>query len=246
MEQIVRCESTETPGLLLPGSIRGEPVQFLFATKTAWGCDLYESYVEDRGLPVSLTPEGRRRARVGELSACGRTWDLGDMPFSGKWRGRSLPVAGLIGSYLLHDSVVAIDASVPALACAPVSSSLSLDRPLQRLKFLDKTWKGTCYTDAIPGAVFGVAYEEWTTVTGAFLATQRKRPGPDKKAHVNLRLSDDITVTQRVEVVDSLPAGAVANAGITRVDGILGADLWCRWITVFDFPAGELLLFSYD
>jgi hypothetical protein len=61
-----------------------------------------------------------------------------------------------------------------------------------------------------------------------------------------LRISDNIRVTQQVEVVDSLPAGPVADAGITRVDGILGADLLCRWITVFDFAAGELLLFPYD
>jgi hypothetical protein len=34
--------------------------------------------------------------------------------------------------------------------------------------------------------------------------------------------------------------------GQNALAGTLGADLLCRWITVFDFPAGELLLFPYD
>ena len=81
--------------------------------------------------------------------------------------------------------------------------------------------RGICYTDAVTEGVFAIGYEWQTYITKAYLAARRQRPGRYGKADVELHLPADIVVTQRV-------------------------DLLCRWVTVFDFPAGELLLFPYD
>ena len=115
MEQIVRCQSTDDARVLVPGSIRGEPVQFVFATNTGWECYLYQSYVERRGLPVFRTAEDRARAG----------WDP--------------PLAGRVGSYLLSDCIVAIDASVPAIAVAPAEQRPALDGARCRVPFIPKT-----------------------------------------------------------------------------------------------------------
>jgi hypothetical protein len=246
MEQIVRCWSTDDARVLVPGSIRGEPVQFVFATNTGWECYLYQSYVERRGLPVFRTADDRARAVVGELSVFGLTREVQAAPISDGWPGWEPPLAGRVGSYFLSDSVVAVDASVPAIAVAPAGQRPSLAGALCRLPFIPKAWKGRSFTNAVRDAVFAIDYEWPSSVTKAYLATQRLKPGRNGKAEVELCLPGDITVTQQVQVVDTASAAPLADTGITRCDGTLGSDLWCRWITVFDFSAGELLLFPYD
>ena len=135
---------------------------------------------------------------------------------------------------------------MPAFAHVPADQRPAFPSALSRIGFIPRTWKGTCYTDAIPGAIFAIAYEWVTHVTKAYAEGLGLRPGRNGRVDVEFHLPGDITVTQEVDVIDELSVGPLADTGITRCDGILGADLLCRWITVFDFPAGELLLFPYD
>jgi hypothetical protein len=246
LDHIVRCRSIDSGRILIPGSIRGEPVQFLFGTNNGWWCSLYQSYVEARGLPVFLNDDGRERARAGEVRVFGRMWQANGVPFGDTVANWQPPLAGRFGAYCLMESVVAIDASVPAMAVVSADQRPALAGALCRVPLIPKTWKGTCYTAAVSDAVFGVGYEWHSTVTPAYLATRRTRAGRNGRAEIELRLPGDIAVTQEVGVADACNVAPLAEAGITRCDGMLGADFWCRWITVFDFPASELLLFPYD
>jgi len=111
---------------------------------------------------------------------------------------------------------------------------------------IPNTSKGRRYTAAVSGAVFEIAYEWQSSVTPQYLATRRTRVGRNGRATIELQLPGDIAVTQEVGVADGYNVAPLAESGYARCDGILGADFWCRWVTVFDFPAGELLLFPYD
>jgi len=246
MDHLVRCRSIDSGRILIPGSIRGEPVQFLFGTRSGWWCWLYRSYVEARGLPVFLNEDGRERVRAGEVSVIGRKWQANSIPFGdtvGDWQP---PLAGGFGAYCLWESVAAIDASVPAMAVVSADQRPSLVGALCRVPLIPKTRKGTCYTAAVSGAVFEVAYESESRVTPQYLASRRERVGRNGRATIELQLPGDVAVTQEFGVGDVSGIAPLAESGYTRCDGILGADFWCHWVTVFDFPAGELLLFPYD
>jgi hypothetical protein len=136
------------------------------------------------------------------------------------------PVAGFLSAKFFKDGAVAIDASVPVMAFTTVREQLSLGTPLARL-----TLDGDSV--AIPSGQFAVAYQMASVVAQRFLG--KERPNRNGRADVTLSLADGVAVTQSV---------GVREDGV--FDGILGADLLCRLITVFDFPAGELLLFPYD
>ena len=245
MDHIVRCRSIDSGRILIPGSIRGEPVQFMLGTSSASWCTIYKSYVEARGLPVFVNDAGRERVRAGDVSVLGRTWQAVDIPIGPSVGEYQPPLAGRF-AYWLWESVVAIDASVPAVAVVTADQRPALAGELFRIPMIPNTWKGRHYTAAVSGAVFEIAYEWQSSVTPQYLASRRTRVGRNGRADIELRLPGDIAVTQEVGVADGYNVAPLAESGYTRCDGILGADFWCRWVTVFDFPAGELLLFPYD
>jgi len=113
------------------------------------------------------------------------------------------------------------------IAFAPAREQLSLVDPVGRV-----TLDGDNHA-SIPSGAFAIAYQMSSVVAQRFLG--KERPQRNGRAEVTVSLTDGIAVTQSVGV-----------RAESTLDGILGADLLCRWVTVFDFPAGELLLFPYD
>jgi hypothetical protein len=245
MDHIVRCRSIDSGRILIPGSIRGEPVQFLFGTSGGSWCTLYRSYVEARGLPVFLNDAGRERVRAGDVSVFGRTWPADGVPIGDSGGEYQPPLAGRF-AYWLWECVVAIDASVPAMAVVPADQRPALGGAFCRVPMIPNTRKGRHFTAAVSGAVFEITYEWQSIVTPQYLASRQTRAGRNGRATIELKLPGDVAVTQEFGVGDVGDVAPLAESGYTRCDGILGADFWCRWVTVFDFPAGELLLFPYD
>jgi hypothetical protein len=217
VEEMVRCRTNSGGVIFIPARIDDEPVQLMFSNGRTFDCFLYESYAQDRGLPVSV--EGPDRfTEIGALSAFGRTVTGTRALVGQEYRFGDPPIGGFLCMKFFHDGVVAIDASVPAMAFT-TRDTLSLGDPVSRLAF-----KGNVVT--IGGQRFVIGYQQTSYVTS----------GPNGRADLTLSLPGGVTVTESVEV----------RASDMKVAGSLGADLFCRWITVFDFPAGELLLFPYD
>ncbi|HZS61278.1 MAG TPA: hypothetical protein VFA43_18520 [Gemmatimonadaceae bacterium] len=216
-EQIVRCRTSTDARIYVPARINGVAVQLIFSNATPDDCFVFQSYATDTGLSV-----------VNELSAVGRTITSVRASFGGEYRGGDPPIAGYLNAAFLKDGIVAIDPSVAAIAFAMAREPLSLANPVARLALDGDSVE-------IPSGSFAVAYQMASFVAQRFLGD--KRPNRNGRAEVEVSLADGVTVTQSV---------AVRPESKSKFDGILGADLLCRWITVFDFPARELLLFSYD
>lgn len=81
---------------------------------------------------------------------------------------------------------------------------------------------------------FVIALDTTTSVRPEYLG--EKQPGRNGRTDLTLSLPGGLAVTESVTV----------RPAKTKIDGVLGVDLLCRWITVFDFAASELLLFPYD
>ncbi len=217
VEEMVRCRTNSGGVVFIPARIDDEPVQLMFSNGRTFDCFLYESYAQDRGLAVSA--EGPNRfTEIRALSAFGRTVTGTRAVVGQEYRFGDPPIGGFLCMKFFHDGVVAIDASVPAMAFATTRDALSLDGPVSRLPF-----KGNFVT--IGGQRFMIGYQQTSFV-----------PGPNGRVDLTVSLPGGVTVTESVEVRPS----------DMKIAGSLGADLFCRWITVFDFPAGELLLFPYD
>jgi hypothetical protein len=226
VEEMVRCRTNSGGVVFIPARIDDEPVQLMFSNGRTFDCFLYESYAQDRGLPVSV--EGPNRfTEIGTLSAFGRTVTGTRALVGQEYRYGDPPIGGFLCMKFFHDGVVAIDASVPAMAFATTRDALSLGGCVSRLVF-----KGNFVT--IGGQPFTIGYQQTSYVTPLYLGD--KKPGPNGRADLTVSLPGGVTVTESVEV----------RASDMKIAGSLGADLFCRWITVFDFPAGELLLFPYD
>ena len=135
-------------------------------------------------------------------------------------------MAGFLCAPFFGDGIVAIDASVPAMAFATTRDQLSLAGAVSRL-----TLDGGRVT--VDGRTFAVAYQVASSVAQDALG--ERRPGRHGRADLTVSLPGDLTVTESVPVRPTK----------TGIAGVLGHDFWCRWITVFDFPASELLLFPY-
>jgi hypothetical protein len=153
-----------------------------------------------------------------ELSAFGRTMNDVRAGVGSEYRGGDPPIAGYLDGAFLKDGIVAIDPPVPAMAFTTTREQVSLTGAVSRLAF-----NGNCV--AIDGKTFAISYQLNSSIAGQH-----------GRADLTLHLPGGVTVTQSVEV----------RAYKHNIDGILGADLLCQWITVFDFPTRELLLFPYD
>lgn len=226
VDQMVRCRTSSDAQVYIPAHINGEPVQLIFSNGHTVDSYLYESYAADRGLPVT-TGDKDRFTEIVELSACGRTVTNTRALVGGTYRHGTPPIAGYLCMKFLDDGVAAIDASVPAMAFATTRDALALDNPVSRLA-LDRAFVTT------DGQRFLISPQQTSSVTPQYLG--KRRPGPNGRTELTLTLPGGLTVTEPVAVRPSN----------FRVVGSLGVDLFCRWITVFDFPAGELLLFDYD
>lgn len=226
LEQMVRCRTNSSALVFIPARVNEEPVQLIFSNTRATDCHLYQSYATDRSL--SVTVEGEHYfAEIETLSAFGRTITNPRAVVEGEYRHGDPPIAGHLSARFFEDGILAIDFSVPAMAFAPARDLLSLRGAVSRLA-LDAT------RVTIDGQTFVIALDTPTAVTPEYLG--EKRPGRNGRVDLTLSLPGDVTVTESVTVQ---PRKA-------RVAGAIGADLFCRWITVFDFAAGELLLFPYD
>jgi len=226
-EQMVRCCRTSASGIVfVPARINDEPVQMALSNFGECECHLYESYATDHGLPVS--GEGKvRHSQIETLSAFGLTSTNVAVDVYGDFREGTPPVAGFLDSTFFRGGVLAVDASVPAAAYAPARDQLSLDHAISRL-----TLRKNVVT--IDGRTFSVGIDMPSYVTPAYLG--ENKPGRHGRAHLSLTLPGGIAVAESVTVRHSTSKQA----------GMLGADLWCRWVMVFDFTASELLLFPYD
>jgi hypothetical protein len=217
LEQMVRCRTNSSALVFIPARVNEEPVQLVFSNGRTADCHLYQSYVTDRALPVP----------VATLSAFGRTIANPHVVVDGEYRQGDPPIAGHLYAKFFEDGIVAIDFSVPAMALASSRDRLSLAGAVSRLA-LDAT------RVTIDGKTFVIALDTTTAVTPEYLG--EKQPGRNGRVDLTLLLPGGPAVTESVTV----------RPAKTKIDGVLGADLLCRWITVFDFPAGELLLFPYD
>ena len=226
LEQMVRCRTSSGGVVFVPARVNDEQVQLAFSNYSGYTCHLYESYATDHGLPISTDGEGRY-TQIESLSACGRTTTSTRAHVWGAYRDGSPPIAGFLCAPFFRDGVAAIDASVPAIAFATTRENLSLDGAISRLRFNGDRI-------ILNGQTFAIAMGMASSVTPEYLG--EKRPGRHGRADLTLTLPGGVTLTESVNVRPSKVA----------LSGILGADLLCRWITVFDFPSGELLLFPYD
>jgi hypothetical protein len=216
LEQMVRCRTNSSALVFIPARVNEERVQLIFSNTRAADCHVYQSYATDHHF-----------AEIETLSAFGRTLRNPRAVIEGEYRHGDPPIAGHLSGRFFEDGILAIDFSVPAMAFAPTGDLLSLSGAVGRLA-LD------AMRVTIDGQTFVIALDAPTAVTPEYLG--EKRPGRNGRVDLTLSLPGGATITESVTVRPR--KGAVA--------GSLGADLLCRWITVFDFPASELLLFPYD
>jgi hypothetical protein len=153
-------------------------VQLTFSNYPGHICHLYESYATDRGLPIS-GERADRSAQVETLSALASTVTNTRVHVWGEYRDGSPPIAGFLCAPFFREGIVAIDASVPAIAYATTREHLSLDGAISRLA-LD----GDRVT--LDGQRFAVAIHMASCVTERYLGD--KQPGRHGRADLTVTL----------------------------------------------------------
>ena len=217
VKEMVRCRTNSGGAVFIPARVNDKPVQMMFSNHRGYDCHLYQSYVTDHALSVDLIT----------LSAFGRTATNPHVHVWGEYREGNPPMAGFLCAPFFQDGIVAIDASVPAMAWATARDHLSLSGAVSRLAL-----HGARVT--LDGKHFAVGYQVASSVAEQDLGN--RKPGRHGRVDLSVSLPGVGTISESV-------VARQAKAGFA---GVLGHDFWCRWVTVFDFPAGELLLFPYD
>jgi hypothetical protein len=262
---IFACHTLTTGQLLVPAVIEGEAATLLLATGLRLDVFLDYSYVEGHELRYEARDDWFGRAKTGEFVALGRQREhaIASVRSADRaWWKDDGTHAGDLGVLFFAHGVLAIDAAGPRVGFTTEDTIRAWPvAPDVRVPLMPEVQDRVPFTRAIALPTLDGGEATLRIDTGepvSRLSTRYvRRAGNVKRAtsalaaHAKgepepfqLALPGGRTLMQRMSL-DDQPEERYEMWGVERCDGVLGMDWMRRWITVFDLPRGELLLWDY-
>jgi hypothetical protein len=244
--------------------IEGETAILTVSTGMRIDVRLERSYAERRGFPIEWRRNAFGVCPTGEFVVLGRQrrFDTAVVGIE-QHEGKAHPTfAGAVGTMFFNDGLLAIDQASGEIARVDRADSVRerLPAPTFMLPLLPGTDDRTAFTSVIAVEdTDGPLTFQLASGRGTSLLSDRVI-GRSRSRRAASRYKDACATTDRLDVPLVLPGETMLEQsmfvrdwvdtharqyGLDAFDGILGADFLRRWITVFDYPAGRLLLYDY-
>lgn len=244
--------------------IQGETAILAVSTGVRIDVHLQRNYVEHRGFPIEWRRNSFGVCPTREFVVLGRqrrfdTAVVAIEPYDGPLHPT---YAGSVGTMFFNDGLLAIDQASGEVARVERAESVreQLPAPTFMLPLLPGTDDRTAFTSVItvedidgPLTLQLSSGRGTSVLSNRVISRSRSRRARSRyegahtattRLDVPLTLPGARTLCHSMYVIDRVDTYA-RQFGLEAFDGILGADFLRRWITVFDYPAGCLMLYDY-
>ena len=248
--------------LLVAAKIDGENAILTLDTGLRLDVYLDRSYVERRGFAIEWRGDQFGVCPTGDFVMLGRqrVFNTATVQALPAEKGQDPAYAGTLGTMFFNDGLLGIDQASGEIARTSHYADVRalLPDPTHRLDLLPNVQDGVPFTRSLridglrttPTFAVASGRSSWISARIATRVSSERHSldevelALEEKFDVPLVFPNTAPMQHSMRIHTSIEQYG-KGWGVPECDGILGTDFLRRWLVVFDFPTGELLLYDY-